>query len=59
VRTVRAVLFDLDGVLVDSREATERVWRDWAARNGIRMLNSDVLDLYERVAVGTPVVVER
>ena len=25
----------------------------------IRMLNSDVLDLYERVAVGTPVVVER
>jgi len=35
VRTVRAVLFDLDGVLVDSREATERVWRDWAARNGI------------------------
>ena len=25
----------------------------------IRMLNSDVLDLFERVAVGTPVVVER
>lgn len=35
MRPVRAVLFDLDGVLVESREATERVWRNWAARNGI------------------------
>lgn len=35
MRSVRAVLFDLDGVLVESREATERVWRDWAVRNGI------------------------
>jgi sugar-phosphatase len=35
VRSISAVLFDLDGVLVESREATERVWRDWAARNGI------------------------
>jgi lipoprotein-anchoring transpeptidase ErfK/SrfK len=25
----------------------------------IRMLNSDMLDLFDRVAVGTPVVVER
>jgi sugar-phosphatase len=35
VRRVAAVLFDLDGVLVESREATERVWIEWAARNGI------------------------
>jgi mannitol-1-/sugar-/sorbitol-6-phosphatase len=35
VRKVSAVLFDLDGVLVESREATERVWLDWASRNGI------------------------
>jgi mannitol-1-/sugar-/sorbitol-6-phosphatase len=35
VRTVTAVLFDLDGVLVESKEATERVWLDWAARHGI------------------------
>jgi sugar-phosphatase len=35
VRTVSAVLFDLDGVLVESREATERVWLDWARSNGI------------------------
>jgi mannitol-1-/sugar-/sorbitol-6-phosphatase len=34
-RVVRAVLFDLDGVLVDSREATERVWLRWAGANGI------------------------
>jgi mannitol-1-/sugar-/sorbitol-6-phosphatase len=35
VRRVSAVLFDLDGVLVESRDATERVWVDWASRNGI------------------------
>jgi len=35
VRKLSAVLFDLDGVLVESREATERVWLEWAARNGI------------------------
>jgi mannitol-1-/sugar-/sorbitol-6-phosphatase len=34
-RVVRAVLFDLDGVLVESREATERVWLAWALKNGI------------------------
>jgi len=34
-RVVQAVLFDLDGVLVESRDATERVWLEWAAGNGI------------------------
>ena len=28
------MLFDLDGVLVDSRAAIEQVWRDWAAARG-------------------------
>lgn len=28
--TCKAVLFDLDGVLVDSARAVERVWRKWA-----------------------------
>ncbi len=28
--TCEAVLFDLDGVLVDSTAAVERVWRKWA-----------------------------
>ena len=37
MRAISAVLFDLDGVLVESREATERVWLDWAARNGIEV----------------------
>ena len=31
----RVILFDLDGVLVDSRAAVAWVWRDWAARRGI------------------------
>ena len=35
MRRVSAVLFDLDGVLVESREATERVWLRWARHNGI------------------------
>jgi len=35
VRRIAAVLFDLDGVLVESKEATERVWLQWASRNGI------------------------
>jgi sugar-phosphatase len=35
VRRVSAVLFDLDGVLVESRESTERVWLAWALKNGI------------------------
>ncbi len=35
MRRVSAVLFDLDGVLVESRESTERVWFDWARNNGI------------------------
>jgi mannitol-1-/sugar-/sorbitol-6-phosphatase len=34
-RVVRAVLFDLDGVLVESRDATERVWMAWARKNGV------------------------
>ena len=34
-RRIAAILFDLDGVLVESRQATERVWLDWASRNGI------------------------
>jgi mannitol-1-/sugar-/sorbitol-6-phosphatase len=32
---VRAVLSDLDGVLVDSHASVLRAWRDWAERNGI------------------------
>ena len=29
----KAILFDLDGVLVDSAECVERTWRAWAIRN--------------------------
>lgn len=30
-----AVLFDLDGVLVDSTRQVDREWREWAARKGV------------------------
>lgn len=29
----RAILFDLDGVLVDSAERVEKTWREWASRH--------------------------
>lgn len=35
MRRISVVLFDLDGVLVESRESTERVWLDWALQNSI------------------------
>lgn len=31
----QAILFDLDGVLVNSAECVERTWRGWAARHGL------------------------
>lgn len=39
----RAILFDLDGVLVDSRAVVERTWRRWAALRGV-----DLPDLVTR-----------
>lgn len=30
----KAILFDMDGVLVDSAPAVERVWRNWAIAHG-------------------------
>jgi beta-phosphoglucomutase-like phosphatase (HAD superfamily) len=35
---VRYVLSDRDGVLVDSGDAVERVWRRWALEHGTRKL---------------------
>lgn len=32
--TTKAVLFDMDGVLIDSAPAVERVWRVWALAHG-------------------------
>lgn len=31
---VKGILFDLDGVLIDSTAGVARVWHDWAARHG-------------------------
>ncbi len=33
--TIEAVLFDMDGTLVDSDAAVERAWRAWAAEHGV------------------------
>lgn len=33
--TADAVLFDIDGTLVDSTAAVERTWRTWAANHGV------------------------
>jgi len=33
-RPYKAVLFDMDGTLLDSHVAVERVWRGWAAEHG-------------------------
>jgi len=34
-RPVEAILFDMDGTLVDSVAATERAWRTWAEIHGV------------------------
>ena len=31
----KAILFDLDGVLVNSAELVERTWRNWANRHSL------------------------
>lgn len=46
-RAIDAVLFDMDGTLVDSFAATERAWRTWAEIHGV----ADRL----RIAHGQPV----
>ncbi|TDU03504.1 sugar-phosphatase [Streptomyces sp. 846.5] len=35
ILTARALLLDMDGTLVDSGAAVERVWRAWAAEQGL------------------------
>ena len=40
VITCRAVLFDMDGTLVDSRACVEKTWRAWCDRHG---LDNDLL----------------
>lgn len=36
-REYDAILFDMDGTLVDSRAVVERVWKDWADRHGLNL----------------------
>jgi sugar-phosphatase len=34
-RSFAALLFDMDGTVLNSLEATERVWARWAVRHGL------------------------
>jgi sugar-phosphatase len=52
LKPYRALLLDLDGTLIDSRAATERVWRDWAFDHGLQ----DRADEVARSCHGIPSV---
>ncbi|MGC4048452.1 MAG: hypothetical protein QM757_01895 [Paludibaculum sp.] len=34
-RSFSAFLFDMDGTIINSIAATERVWRNWALQHGL------------------------
>lgn len=56
----RAILLDRDEIAIHGTTRAMRASVGTAASYGcIRMLNEDVVDLYDRVAVGAPVVMAR
>lgn len=56
----RAITLDRDEVAIHGTTMTMRASVGTAASYGcIRMLNEDVIDLYDRVSVGTPVIMTR
>jgi lipoprotein-anchoring transpeptidase ErfK/SrfK len=56
----RALTLSLDEIAIHGTSQSMRKSIGTAASYGcIRMLNEDVVDLYERVSVGTPVVAIR
>lgn len=50
--TTRAILFDMDGTLVDSTAAVERIWGRWARNNGVPF-ESFVHRMHGRRAIDT------
>jgi lipoprotein-anchoring transpeptidase ErfK/SrfK len=56
----RAITLDRDEVAIHGTTRTMRASIGTAASYGcIRMLNEDVIDLFDRVSVGAPVVMMR
>ncbi|WP_210496589.1 L,D-transpeptidase [Microvirga antarctica] len=55
---VRALTLDRDEYAIHGTNRPDSIGT-FASYGSIRMLNADILDLYEQVAVGTRVVVER
>ena len=56
----RAITLNLDEIAIHGTSASMRRSIGSAASYGcIRMLNEDVVDLYDRISVGTPVVAIR
>ena len=56
----RAITLDRDEVAIHGTTSTMRASVGTAASYGcIRMFNEDVIDLYDRVSVGAPVVMTR
>ncbi len=40
IRFIKACLFDMDGTLLDSHKVFDRVWGQWAERNGVNYANA-------------------